>query len=440
VSEQDIENDTKKISNDNITVLITKKPHCQVKFDITVPPHATEAAYQKAIKKVSKDISIPGFRKGKAPTPMILDKYGSFVKEEFVELVLQTAFNEALHLSKEHPMKEGHINRPVVKSCSREQGANFTIEFESRVTFPDIQLDKLQVKKIAVPQITDKESNEAMQQLVTRLADFKPAEDKPVEENDFINLEVIIFGEFPKIIENNRVQVNKEHLPEWILHKVIGLKAGESIEGLTENSDNEFISEEIFHSIPFKATVSAIWEVQLPDLDDELAKKVGLQSLEELKNKMQERLEQTAVEDAFEKQFELIEDALISNFSIDVPKSYLNEEKKGRLQEYLKPLIEKKLSGHIEQHRKSIEAKIEQISLSRLQIYFLMHALAAQNNIQPTEEEISQELVRQTSLMSIGRSRISLADREQLRNQLYNLALEHKIKQFLINHVTLLDE
>ncbi len=318
---------------------------------------------------------------------------------------------------------------------------HFIIEFESRLSPPDIHLEKLHVKKVVPHKITNKEQGEAIQQLMTRLANFIPITDRPVQENDFINLEMIIYGDFPRLIENNRVQVNPDNLPDWVLQKVIGLRAGESVEGLTEQSSEMFAEEETFVSALFKATVNAIWEGQLPVLDDELAKKVGLQNLEELESKMQERLEQTAIEDAFEKQSELIEEALLKNYYVDIPKSYLDEEKKGRLQDYLKPLVDKNLNDHIEQHRKSIENKIEQISLSRLQVYFLLHALAAKNNIEPTQEEIAQEFARQSSLMSIGRSRItSYNDREQLHNQLFNLALEHKIKQFLINNVTFLDE
>lgn len=435
------ENDTQTVSNDHLSAIITKSPHCQVKFDITIQVPGVEAAYQKALKKVSKEISVPGFRKGKAPTSMILEKYGSAIKEEFVELVLQTGFDEALRLSHIHPLKDGKIKRPVVKECSREKGAHFIIEFESRLTPPDINLESLQAKKIIPHKITEKEKNEAIQQLLTRLANFKPVQDRPVQENDFINLEMILFGDFPRRIDNSRTHVNEDNLPNWIRHKIIGLKAGETAEGMTEKSGEIIPQGETFVSVPFKATVKSIWEGELPALDDELAKKIGLTSIDELETKMQERLEQTALEDAFEQQADLIEDALLKNYSLDIPKSYLDSEKKGRLKDYLKPLLEKGLSGYIEEHRESIEKQIEQISLSRLQVYFLLHAVAAKYNIVPTQEEMGQEFARQNALMSIGRSRLTAYnDQEQLHNQLYNLALEYKIKQFLMNKVTLVEE
>lgn len=440
MSAQEKELDTQTVSNDNLTVIVTKKPHCQVKLEITVSPAATEAAYQKAFKGITKEISIPGFRKGKAPTQMIQDKYASAIKEEFVETVLQTAFSDAIHLTHIHPLKDGAIKRPVIKECTREKGAHIIIEFESRIIPPDVELEKIKVKRIVEPNITEKERKEAIQQLLTRLAKFTPVKDRPVQENDFINLEVILYGDFPRRIDNHRVQVNKESLPEWLIGKVIGLNVGESAEGHTEKADDFLSEDETFISVPYKATVNAIWEGELPALDDELAKKVGLQSVEDLEQKMQERLVQTAKEDAFEKQSDLVENALLEKYEFEIPKSYLDEEKKVRLQDYLKPLMEKNLGSYIEQHRAQIEQQIEQISLARLRVYFLLHAIAAKHNITPTQQEIQEEFARQTALQSIGRSRITSYDREQLHNQLYNLALEHKIKQFLINKVSLIDE
>ncbi|MFI5343718.1 MAG: trigger factor [Chlamydiales bacterium] len=439
MSATDKEIEPQSINNDNLSVIVTKKPHCQVKFEITVNPPATEAAYQKAIKKVSKEVSLPGFRKGKAPNQIIMEKYGTAVKDEFVDLVLQTGFNEALQLTHIHPLKDGTIKRPVVKECSREKGAHFIIEFESRITAPDIQLETLKVKRVVPHQITEKEQQEAIQQLLIRLANFTPVRDRPTQENDFINLEVLLFGDFPRRIDNQRIRLNKESLPNWIFEKVVGLNIGETAEGQTEPSD-EFEGE-VFESVPFKASVTAIWEGELPTLDDELAKKLGVDTVEALEKKMQERLEQTAKEDAFEKQSDLIENALLENYPFDIPKSYLDEEKKVRLQDYLKPLIEKKLADYIEKHRQAIESQIEQISLARLRIYFLLHALAAKNDIKPTNDEINLEFARQSALMSIGRSQLSqYKDREQLHNQLYNLAMEHKIKQYLMDKVTLVDE
>ena len=184
----------------------------------------------------------------------------------------------------------------------------------------------------------------------------------------------------------------------------------------------------------------SIWEAKAPELNDEIAKKIGLESVEDLKHKMNERLQQTAKEDAFEQQILLIERALLDHYSLDIPKSYLEEEFKVRLEEYLEPLLKQELGDYVKQHMSSIEEQIRKISLERLAIYFMLHVVAVKNQITPTQEEIRSEFSRQTSLMSINRGSITATNKEELEKQLYNLATEQKIKQFLLEHVTLIEE
>lgn len=440
MSVEEKEADVQTFSNNDLTVVSTKKSHCRVKFDITVNESAVEAAYQKALKKVSKEVSVPGFRKGKAPNHFIIEKYGSAIKEEFVDIVLQTAFNEALHLTNLHPLKDS-LKRPVIKECSKGKPAHFIIEFESRLSIPEVNFQDLKVKKIPEPHITSEDVQKAIQQLLTRLAEFTPVTDRPVKENDFIDLDVVLFGNLPKSIDNERIPVKKDHLPDWLIQKIIGLRVGETVEGQTESS-HELTEDNAISAqpVPFKATVKQIWEAHIPELTDELAQKVGVQTVQELEEKMKERLEKTAQEDAFENQAELIEQALLSSYDLDIPYSYLESEKKSYLDGYLRTLLKKNLGDYIENNRVAIEQEIEKLSLLRLKIYFILHGIAIANDISPSQEDIMQEFARQQALMTIGRGRITANSREQLENQLHNLALEQKIKQFLIDQVTLVDD
>lgn len=439
MSAQEKETNVQTYNNNHLTVIVTKKPHCQVKFEITLDQQAVEAFYQKAIKTVSKEISIPGFRKGKAPSHFVIEKYPSAIKEEFIDAVLQNGFNEALQLTQIHPLKDS-LKSPLIKECSKEKGAHFIVEFEERLTPPNINLQEITVKRVTPQLIEEKDLNDAIQQLLLRMATFTPITERPVQKDDFVNLQVILFGDLPKVIENHRVQVNLEMLPNWLFQAIIGLNAGETIEGTTESTPDA--SEEIHteHSTPFKATVSSIWEAKTPELNDELIEKIGLKSVQDLEEKMKERLEQTSIEDAFDQQSILIERALLDTYSLDIPKSYLDEEYKIRLEEYLAPLVQQNLSDYIETHRKSIEEKIKIISIERLSIYFMLHVVAIKNQITPSSEDMSREFYRQKALISIGRGNLTANNQEELEKQLYNLAMEQKIKQFLHNSVTFIED
>ena len=429
-------------SNDNIKATVTRLPHCQVKFDILVSPQATQAAFNRSLKNIKKEVSIPGFRKGKAPDQFILEKYKEQVHKEWVDIVLQTGFNEAVQLTHIHPLKDGHVKRPVVHECSKEKGASFTIECENRPSIPTIDLTNLRIRKIELAPTTQAQRDKALDQIVYQFTTYDPIQDQPVAKDNFVDLDVDIIEDIPKrIISNQRTQVNEQGLPFWLLQKVIGLRAGESVEGQTEpdpsNSDSDTYIQS--HPILFHLTVNAIWEGHKPALDDELAKKVGLQSLEELKNKIEERLEQEALEEAFQKQIRELERFLIEHYPIDLPQSMIDADKKARLDRYIDQLKSKQQLSYLETHRTRIEEMAEKHAIENLQLYLLLRKTAADHHIEVSNEDISQELTQQIALLSAGRNSVDFQDRENIHHRIHSLALDHKIKRFLLDKATFIE-
>ncbi len=429
-------NSHSNVSNDNVTITSTRMPHCQVKFEIKVSPQATQAAYQKALKNINKEVSIPGFRKGKAPEKIIIERYQPTIQKEFVDLVLNTGFNEALQLTHIHPLKDGQMKRPVIHECSREKGAHFEIEFEARPAIPAIKLDELEVPKIERTTVTDQERKNALEQVVLQFTTYEPVEDRPVEENDFVNISVTILEEPPReVIQNQRAQVSPTGMPSWMREKVIGLQAGESVEGMTEQDPNLTEPSPDFQPLPFRATIHTISKGLQPEVNDELAKRVGVESLDDLHKKIEERLEQEHQEDAYRAEIQALEQALLAKYPIDLPQTYIQANKQMRLEDYLNQLEKQGRQVPAEEYE-HIDQMIEQSTIYHLQLFFLLRKVAHDNHLTVEQEDITQELTRQLALLPSGRSALDLsASKEKLREQLENLALDRKIKQFLISHV-----
>ena len=426
-------------SNDHLSVTVTKRPHCQIKFDIQVKPEAVEAAYHKALKNVNKEVSLPGFRKGKVPDKMILERYSSTVHKEFVELVLQTGFNEAIQLIHLHPLKDGQIKRPIVHECSREKGAHFTLEFEARPVIPSVKLEDLQIQRVVPSPITEQDRQNALHHLLLQFAKYDPVEDRPVQEDDFVNVSVIILEDPPReVIRNQRTQVNATGLPGWLRQKVIGLRAGESAEGMTEQDPHLIEPDSQFQSLPFRITVHAIWQGHLPAVDEELAKRVGLQTVDELDKKIDERLHQEAQEEAFKLEIQALEQLLVKKYPIDLPQSYIDANAEARLSDYLQQL-ERQQHSYSEEDYQRIQKSIEESAIFHLQLFFLLRKIASDYHITVDQQDVSQEASRQVALIPSGRSHVNFNDREKLHEQLYHLALDRKIKQFLIDHISFKD-
>lgn len=434
MSTQQTELENNTFNNDQISVVVTRQPYCQVKMDITVTPEAAEAAYHKAFKSVTKEVTIPGFRKGKAPTQLIKENYSQPIQKEWIDVVLNTGFNEALQLSQLHPYRNGHMKRPVVHECSREKGARFTIEFEAQPTVPTIDMSSLELKKIEPAVVTDEHAEQTLRQIRLQFMDYEPVTERGIQDGDFVDLDLDILEPNPRRVTNHtRVEVNEQGLPSWIREKVIGLKAGETAEGKTEQDPNN--PQENFESVSFRVTIHAIWNGKLPEVDDELAKKVGLQSVDELKEKIRERLTHEAEEDARSQLQKNLEEQLIEKYPIDLPKSLIEEDKKARLEDYLKRVKEEQGENATRSVLPQVRSAIEAGTIYSLTLFFLMRKLAAENQIDVTDQEIAQELNTQLSLLSSGRSNIDITgDREGLREQVRTLALNKKIREFLLAH------
>ncbi|MBA2369752.1 MAG: trigger factor [Candidatus Protochlamydia sp.] len=419
-------------SNDHITVHVFRKPNCLIKFDITVKPEAVEAAYHSAVKTVKKEVNIPGFRKGKAPDNFVLEKYASVIQKEFVDIALKTAFNESIQLTHLHPLKDGLVKRPLVHECSREKGAHFVLEFEGRPSVPSVKAEDLQLKKINSVQSTDEERQNAMDQVLMQFMTYEPIEGRGVEENDFIDVDVTLLEEPPReIIQNQRTQVNKKGLPSWMGEKVIGLKAGEHSEGLTQPNEENPNPE--FKSVPYRITVKSIWKGTPPELNDDLAKKVGLSNMDELYNKINSRLESELEDDAYRRQIHELEEKLLEKYPIDLPRTYIEARNNSHMENYLKQLE----AGHVSPQAKDyseLQKMIEATTVRNLMLHFLYHQIASENDITVTNDEITQELSKQISLLPSGRSQIDInGEKEKLHDQVYHLALDRKVKQHLLD-------
>lgn len=437
-TEHDVNAQGNIFNDDHLTVTVSRKPHCEVKFDIKVKPEAVKAAYFQTLKDVNKEVSIPGFRKGRAPNSFLEDRYASTIQKSFVELALQTAFQDAVQLTHIHPLKDGHMKRPVVHECSSEKGAHFTIEFESRPVIPSVKVEELKIKKQQPKPITDQDCESALDNLLLQFAKYEPISDRHAQENDFVDISLTILEDPPQeVIHNQRIQVNtSKGIPAWIYQKVLGLGVEESAEGMTEQNASltNSPSDPNFQPLPFRVTVHAIWEGVLPAIDEELAKRVGLSSVEELKSKIKERLEQEAERGAYEGTIDEIERSLVEKYPIEIPQSYIKEDKEARLEHYRK-LQEKEQDEDVENNFKEIDKSIEKSTIYNLQLFFLFRKIAADYDIEITSEDLSHELKYQLSLMQMNRCAIDFSDdTEKQTNQLRNLALDRKIKQFLIDH------
>ncbi len=132
--------------NDLIDLTVHRNPNCQVEFDVVVKPALLEKAHGSAIKSVAKEASIPGFRKGKAPSQLILKSFPKAVDEKWQQAVAEEAFNNCETLAKT-PLLNRDSRVSFKMKAFNKDSAEMSFNFESEPKIPEFDYSKLSLKE-----------------------------------------------------------------------------------------------------------------------------------------------------------------------------------------------------------------------------------------------------------------------------------------------------
>src|SRR5262249_47559166 len=164
-----------------------------------------------------------------------------------------------------------------------------------------------------------------------------------------------------------------------------------------------------------------------PELNDDLAKKVGAESVDDLLVKIKKNLETEADEEVKEKRRKQIEQELLDHYPFEVPASFVQREKKTRL-DYAKRALEKagKDKNEIKDQIARLEAKLDKEIPETLRLFFLARKIADDKNIIISKEELLQELMLE--LYSPSSPIDTALDPEEARNKVYISLLSRKVQ------------
>lgn len=421
--------------NETITVTGIREPGCMIKLEIDVTPEGTKAAFAKALKTIKKEVSIPGFRKGRAPDAIILDRYPSHVEDEWKDILANTAFNDALQLTQLYPFGKEGVKKVKVNKSSKEEGSNISIEFEAFPSIPKIEFETLELKKVEETPIEEKDIDKTIEDIRLHHAEWTEVTDRSAEEDDYVDVKIDAPEEEPKkvICEDTRFQVKEGIMGDWMRKLITGLKKGESAEGMSEK-DPESKTED-FKPTLCKITVNGIHTPELPELDDELAKKVGAESVANLRKKVTEDLKQRAANEIQAELRQQIEQFLLERYAFDLPLSVVSQEAKTRLEMELAHLRKNQVSEEeITTKREELQDRAKRGAVESLIVDFLVQAIARDHAITVSKEDVMQAMIREMYTNPFPQD----ADFNMIRENMEYALLRTRVKDFLVEKAKLI--
>ena len=308
----------------------------QVTLTVEVEAAEVSKAVEKAVKRLSNRVNIPGFRKGKAPRKIIERNVGmDAIMQEAFDIVGPKAFADALEEQKIEP-----VSRPQIDIETLEDGKDLV--FQATVTpRPEVKLGEYKGLKVEknVEAVTDEDVEKQLKTFQDRQGKMVDApEGAEVKDGDFTTLdfEGFVDGE---AFEGGKgqdypLQIGSGSFIPGFEDQLIGAKIGEEKEVNVTFPEEYHAKELAGKAATFKCTIRSIKQKELPAMDDELAKKVSkFETLEELKADVRKNLEENAARKAENDQKSAAIEMATNNITVDIPAVMIDNRVEGMIRE-----------------------------------------------------------------------------------------------------------
>jgi trigger factor len=363
-------------------------------FTVVVPETEISDKREKRLAELSKTMQLPGFRPGKVPMSMVRKRYGDAVNAEIVEGAVNDASDRVLSERNLRPAMQPKLE--LVKP-GQNSDLEFTLQLE---ILPDISLPSftdIALKK-PVAEVSEQAVTDALDRLRQQRQTFTPVETpRPAEKGEQLTVDFIgrIDGEAFKGGTANDVGIivaGPGFIPGFS-EQLEGATPGETRTILVTFPEDYQARELAGKQAEFEITVKALNVANLPDADDELAKGVGLESLEALRTNITERITGEYAQLSRLKQKRALLDALAERAQFASPESLVEAE----FAEIWRQVEQEKAAGRADpeddaKDEETLKAEYRAIADRRVRLGLLVAEIGRRNEITVTDQDLRQAM------------------------------------------------
>lgn len=395
---------------------------------VEVDAETVKKGLDAAFKKVVKKVNVPGFRKGKVPRPIFEQRFGvEALYQDALDIILPDAYANAVEEAGIEP-----VDRPEIDIEQMEKDKSLI--FKATVTVkPEVKLGEykgLEVEPLDTT-VTDEDVENELKKLQERQAELVVKEEGKVENGDtvVIDFEGFVDGEaFEGGKANNySLEIGSGTFIPGFEDQLIGAEAGAELDVNVTFPEEYHAKELAGKPAVFKVKVHEIKTKQVPELDDEFAKDVDeeVESLEQLKTKIKERLEHDKKHEAEHHLRDTVVEKAAENAEIDIPEVMIKNEVDRMLQEFEQRLQMQGLNLELYyqfsgQDEEALRNQMTEDAKKRVKVSLTLEAIAKEENIEVTEEDINKELENMSKMynMSVDQIKQALGSLDGIKSDL----------------------
>ena len=371
-----------------------KMENCQVALNVEMEGTETDKYMSMALEHLAKRVTLPGFRKGKAPSTLVEQHVGKeAILQEALEHLIPEAYQDALKSESISAIAEPKIELvqidPIIFKAIVPLKPNITPG-----NYKDIKLE------MGKKEITEEDINQVIEQLKMQFGTLVPV-DRAIQYGDVVSTDILGKRGEETILDRKdamyEVSEGSKYPAPGFAEKLTGLKKDDETEFTLSFPDDYEIKEIAGKQYSFAVKIKEVKEKSLPEVNDEFAKNAGSENVEDMKEKIKTGL-QSRANDNLKKEFEnKLITTLIEQSTMEFPPVLIEKEIDNIVNEEARNFDDgvKGLENYLGNAKKTIEQHREDLrpaATDRVKAYLITSKIAEEEKIEVSDDELNEAI------------------------------------------------
>lgn len=420
-----------------------KSEGLKVELEVTVPANDIKKKQEVRLKEVGKTAKLPGFRAGKVPMKMLEQKYGRAVMGEVLELVVNDATAKVLKDKNIRPAMQPKIE---VKEFDEGKDLVFMMELEKLPTVEVMDLKGLKLTR-PVAKVDPKAVDETLERLASGNRAMKPVEGRATKKGD---VAVITFH--GRTADDNvqhegmhahgvELELGSGRFIPGFEDQLVGKNAGEEIEVKVTFPKDYGAKELAGRDAIFDTVIESISEAGPAEINDDLAKKLGMEDVAALKAAVEQQMNaEYDMQSRMKVKRELL-DILDDKHDFEIPQSMVDAEYKGIVQQ----IEAERKANPAENGAELTEDEREELELiaeRRVRLGLILSEIGNREKVTVNDKELQRAVIMEAQKYP-GQEKMVFDYYQKNRNALDMLRapiFEEKVVELIFKDATITDK
>lgn len=395
---------------------------CRKTMTVEVPADSVAEERSELLKVYTKGVSIPGFRKGKAPKHLVEKKFAKEMEADLKDRLVPKFYHEAIQSEEVKVVSVVNVGEPMLVD-GEPLSFDVTIDVPPEFKLPKYQGISIKAEKV---EVTDEQVNETVESIQRQHASYEDIEGRAALENDMVQVsyESTIDGEAleVKVPEARGLGQGKGY---WITcddesflpgmgRALIGTSIGDQKKVSVEFPADFFVKELAGQTAEFDVEVTGMRERKMPEFDEEFLKKLRVESEEELRTNVRQHLTDAAEAKEKRRKEDTVCEYLLKKTKLDVPESAVQQQARNVMYEMarmrmMQGMNQQQISEQSGEMMEEAKVKGEE----QVKLRYIMTAIADAEEMTATPEEVAEEI----TTMAVQQQRDAADFRRELEKE-----------------------